>query len=475
MENLNHKQDIQEINELSHDDYFNELRETEYNRLDKDNHVYLDYTGGNLYAKSQLDMHFSILNNHSFGNPHSTNPTSIFSTKLLDEAREAVINFFKADDYYCIFTQNASMALHLVAESYPFEKNGHYLYCIDNHNSVNGIREYCIRNGGSHTYFPVNFDDLSISNDEILAKLSESKAQNKLLAYPAQSNVSGVKHNLNYIKIAKELGWDVLLDAAAFVPTSVLDLSEHKPDFVTISFYKIFGYPTGIGCLLVKKSSFEKLKKRWFAGGTVNLASAKTPYFYLAENHERFENGTVNYLGIPAIKIGIDYINAIGMQRINERVDSLMKYVHKNLKLLQHSNGISQVNILGPTDRKNCGGTIIMTFNNPDGSKIQFEKIEELTNSKKISVRSGCFCNPGLDETNNCLTIDELTTYFSTHNNGNYIDMINSLQKMRGAIRVSVGLATTKKDIDTFVSFVKELKDKTIANTGFALVGGQCE
>ena len=466
MENskLNYKQDSQKTNKLSHDDFFNELRKTEYDRLDKDNHVYLDYTGGNLYAKSQLAKHFNILNNNSFGNPHSTNPTSMLSTKLVDEAREAVINFFKADDYYCIFTQNASMALQIVAESYPFENNGHYLYCIDNHNSVNGIREYCIRNGGSHAYFPVNFDDLSISNEKLITKLSETKSQNKLLAYPAQSNVSGVKHNLNYIKIAQELGWDVLLDAAAYVPTSILDLREHKPDFVSISFYKIFGYPTGIGCLLVKKSSFEKLKKRWFAGGTVKLASAKTPYYYLAENHERFENGTVNYLGISAIKIGLEYIQDIGMQRLNERVDSLMKYLYNHLKLLEHSNGINQVNIFGPSDRKNCGGTMIMTFNSPDGFKVQFEKIEELANSKNISVRSGCFCNPGLDETNNCLTIEELTGYFSNRNNGNYFDMINTLQKMRGAIRVSVGLANTKKDIDTFVSFVKELKDKTIAN-----------
>ncbi len=455
------------ISELLHDDYFNNLRKTEYDRLDKDHNVYLDFTGGNLYAKSQLDKHFKMLNEHTFGNPHSTNPTSRLSTQLVDEARAMVINFFNADDYYCVFTQNASMALQIVAESYPFEKDGHYLYCIDNHNSVNGIREYCIRNGGSHTFFPVNYDDLSISNEELLAKLSEPKNQNKLFAYPAQSNVSGVKHNLNYIKMAQELGWDVLLDAAAFVPTSILDLSKYKPDFVSISFYKIFGYPTGIGCLLIKKTSFEKLKKRWFAGGTVNLASAKTPFFYLAENHERFENGTVNYLGIPAIKIGLEFIQEIGMPRIKERVDSLMQYLNKHLISLKHSNGTSQLNIFGPSDRNQCGGTMIMTFNNPDGSKIPFEKIEELSNSKKISIRSGCFCNPGLDETNNCLTTDELTQYFSSHSQGNYFEMIHSLHKMRGAIRVSVGLATTKKDLDAFVSFVIELKDKIIDTSDY--------
>ena len=46
--------------------------------------------------------------------------------------------------------------------------------------------------------------------------------------------------------------WKVLLDAAAFVPTQPLDLRQYPADFVTISFYKIFGYPTGLGALLVR-------------------------------------------------------------------------------------------------------------------------------------------------------------------------------------------------------------------------------
>ena len=65
---------------------------------------------------------------------------------------------------------------------------------------------------------------------------------------------------------------DVLLDAAAFVPTSGLDLSVVKPEFVAISFYKMFGYPTGIGALIIRKAVFQKLKRPWFAGGTVNFA-----------------------------------------------------------------------------------------------------------------------------------------------------------------------------------------------------------
>lgn len=456
------KQDLREQTSLLHNDFFNQLRVNEFSRLDEEKQVYLDYTGGNLFAKSQLDKHYKMLSEHTFGNPHSTNPTSQHSTKLVEEARAAVIRFFRAEDYYCVFTQNASMALQIVGEGYPFSDDGHFLYCIDNHNSVNGIREYCSRNGGSHDFFPIHFDTLSISEEDLLAKLKASKKENKLLAYPAQSNVSGVKHDLSYIKTAQDLGWDVLLDAAAYVPTSILDLSVHKPDFVSVSFYKIFGYPTGIGCLLVKKTKFNKLQKKWFAGGTVNLASGKTPYYLLIENHERFENGTLNYLGIPAVKIGLEFIESIGMQRINERVDSLAKYLYDALKSLKHSNGTHQLNIIGPEDRKSCGGTLIMTFNNPDGSKIWFEKVEALANSKNISIRTGCFCNPGIDETSYCLSIEELTRCYSGLNDRNHKEIIDALKKIRGAIRVSVGLATSQKDLDAFIAFVAELKDKVV-------------
>ncbi len=67
----------------------------------------------------------------------------------------------------------------------------------------------------------------------------------------------------------------MLLDAAAFVPTNRLDLSVVKPDFVTVSFYKMFGYPTGVGCLLVRNSALPGLRRPWFAGGTVNFATVQ--------------------------------------------------------------------------------------------------------------------------------------------------------------------------------------------------------
>src|SRR5215467_11942743 len=134
------------------DVFFNYLRKKEYSRLDELGHVYLDYTGGNLYPASLVDMHLSFLKKFVFGNPHSTNPASQLAERFVTEARQRVLEFFNAHGYYCVFTSNASEALHIVGECYPFSHESHLLLTADNHNSVNGIREYCRNKGGDFTY-----------------------------------------------------------------------------------------------------------------------------------------------------------------------------------------------------------------------------------------------------------------------------------------------------------------------------------
>ena len=83
-----------------------ELRHSEYARLDEGGHVYLDYTGAGLYADSQLAEHLELLRANVFGNPHSLNPTSAAMTELVEQARAAVLDFFRAspDEYVAIFT-----------------------------------------------------------------------------------------------------------------------------------------------------------------------------------------------------------------------------------------------------------------------------------------------------------------------------------------------------------------------------------
>ncbi|MEJ5240428.1 MAG: aminotransferase class V-fold PLP-dependent enzyme [Anaerolineales bacterium] len=249
------------------------LRDAEYARLDRLGHIYLDYTGGGLYAESQVREHLRWLSENVFGNPHSTNPTSLAATEAIEETRSQILDFFHADpqEYEVIFTSNASGALKLVGESYPFEPGSRYLLTFDNHNSVNGIREFARARGAEVTYIPVALPEMGIPAaflDLELERRPPGKAS--LFAYPAQSNFSGARHSLEWVARAQALGWDVLLDAAAFVPTSLLDLSQVHPDFVPISFYKIFGYPTSVGALIARKEALRKFRRPWFAGGTIN-------------------------------------------------------------------------------------------------------------------------------------------------------------------------------------------------------------
>jgi len=442
---------------------FNLIRKKEYSRLDELKHVYLDYTGGNLYPESLVKMHTVFLSKAVYGNPHSANPASQLSEKFINEARNKVLDFFNAKNYYCIFTANASAALKIVGECYPFSFDGYFLLTADNHNSVNGIRNYCSKNNCGYAYVAMNKEDLSINEIDLNTQLrAHADKKNKLFAYPAQSNASGTKHSLHWIKAAQHSGWDVLLDAAAFVPTSELDLEAVEPDFVPVSFYKIFGYPTGIGCLLVKKSKFHKLKKPWYAGGTITISSVRYNDYFLKTDHEKFEDGTVNYLDIPAITNGLNFISAIGMQNINAYVQQLCSAFLQQLQCLKHNNGMPLIKLYGAKNIENRGGTFLINFLDIKGRLYPFQFIEEKANTNLISLRTGCFCNPGIDETNHCITANQLKNYFINRQHGHYYNMIEYLGVLRGAVRVSLGFPTSMNDIFRFISFAKTFLNKQI-------------
>ena len=441
------------------------LRATEYARLDRAGHIYLDYTGGGLYADSQVRAHMDLLLGNVFGNPHSTNPTSLAMTHLVDAARASVLDFFHAspDEYAVIFTQNASGALKLVGESYPFAPGGRYLLTFDNHNSVNGIREFARAHGAEVTYAPVLPPDMYMDDEKLAAYLdaADSSAHN-LFAYPAQSNFSGVQHSLEWIARAQGHGWDVLLDAAAFVPTNVLDLSCYHPDFVTLSFYKICGYPTGVGALIARKSALAKLHRPWFAGGTISVASVQGNRYYLHEGSEGFEDGTLNYLTLPAVEIGLRHIAAIGLDTIHTRVHCLTGWLLDTLTALRHSNGAPLLHIYGPVTTHRRGGTITLNFYDPEGMFLDHRLVERRANAVNISLRTGCFCNPGGGELALGISAEELSTCFIRHNDRLTLDEFRRCidDKSTGAVRISTGLVTTFADVYAFAQFAATFLDK---------------
>jgi selenocysteine lyase/cysteine desulfurase len=438
-----------------------ELRRTEYARLDAAEHVYLDYTGGGLYAESQLQQHQQLLRQNVFGNPHSTNPTSLAATKLVDSARAYVLKFFNADpsEYDVVFTMNASGALKLVGESYPFGQGGHYLLTFDNHNSVNGIREFAHARGAEVTYIPVGLPDMRVDDAALAGYLTRGNGGNKLFAFPAQSNFSSVQHPLEWIEQAHAAGWDVLLDAAAFAPTSRLDLGRYHADFVPLSFYKMFGYPTGVGALIARREALGKLHRPWFAGGTITVASVQEDKFYLAEGHTAFEDGTLDYLNIPAVEIGLKHLESIGYEVVHERVRCLTGWLLDNLHGMKHSSGEPLVRIYGPTDMERRGGAVTVNFFSKDGQPIDHRSIEAQANKSNISLRTGCFCNPGAGEIALGISRVELDVCFTRPGHENRLSLDDFRLcidgKNSGAVRISVGLMTNFNDVQAFLGFAR--------------------
>jgi molybdenum cofactor sulfurtransferase len=441
-----------------------ELRRSEYVRLDAGEHIYLDYTGGGLYAESQLRQHQELLSQGVFGNPHSSNPTSLAATQLVEQARQSILDFFHADpdQYVAIFTQNASGALKLVGESYPFEPGDHYLLTFDNHNSVNGIREFAHAKGAQVTYVPVALPDMRVDETQLNDYLRRAKqGKHNLFAYPAQSNFSSVQHPLEWVARARTQGWDVLLDAAAFVPTSPLDLQVVSPDFVPVSFYKIFGYPTGVGALIARKQALAKLRRPWFAGGTITVASVQGDKYYLAEGPVAFEDGTLDYLNIPAIEIGLKHIQSIGYDVIHQRVRCLTGWLLDNLTVMKHSTGEPLVRLYGPTSIDGRGGAVTVNFFDRDGNPIDHRAIEAEANQANISLRTGCFCNPGAGEVALGLSKMELAACFTQPEHQSRLSL-NDFRlcidgKASGAVRVSVGMVSNFNDVQAFLKFTRSL------------------
>jgi selenocysteine lyase/cysteine desulfurase len=438
------------------------LRAAEYERLDANQVVYLDYGGGGLHARSQVEEHQQLLRETVLGNPHSMHPASAASTALVERARSAVLRWFgaPADEYECIFTANATGALRLVGEAYPFAPGGRFLALADNHNSVNGIRQFARSAGARASYVPLEAPELRVADDVLHGELADADARcANLFAYPAQSNFSGVKHPLDWIRAAHERGWDVLVDAAAFAPTSRLDLAAWRPDFVAVSFYKLLGYPTGIGALLARRDALARLQRPWFSGGTVLAATVGRDLVVPAPGHAAFEDGTVDYLGIPAVEIGLRHLERIGIDVVSQRVACLGRWLLGALGRLCYADGDPAVRIYGPATWEGRGATIAFNFLHPDGRVVDERFVDACAAARDISLRTGCFCNPGAAEASFGLSPERLAR-MRPGPDASIDDLLADLgMPSGGAIRISLGVATNFADVDRFLTFAHGICD----------------
>ncbi len=423
------------------------LRTREFARVDEAGLAYLDYAGAALYPASLVSRDAARLLGGVLGNPHSASAPSAASTAAMDDARVATLRFLDADPavYDVVFTANASGAMRILAEAFPFERGSRLVMTADNHNSVNGLRLPARRRGAEVRY--VRLDEALHADPA--ADLAAAAAPS-LFAFPAQSNFSGVRHPLEWIRLAQQRGYRVLLDAAAFAGAAPLSLASAPADFVALSFYKMFGYPTGVGALVARRDALAVLRRTYFAGGTVEFVSVQHDLIRRRPGSESFEDGTPPFLGMGAVADGVRWLEGLGMAAIDRHERLLTAALLDRLAALG-----SRVVVYGPAAPDGRGG--IVAFNlRRNGSIVPYELVEEAARHRGIAIRAGCFCNPGAAERAFGMEAGAMRRCLG----GEF-----SIPRLRacldgaavGALRASVGPATTLDDIDRLAAFVEEL------------------
>ena len=258
--------------------------------------IYLDHAGATLPSQKQLQDIFEFIAKNTMANPHSNGPLGDRSCQEISRCRELILDHFGADsdEYSVVFTSGSTAALKLVGECFPWSKDSCFCYPFNSHTSLLGIREFapnsfCIPSN-KFPRCPERFPAYHESTDETKSPFHGSYS---LLALPGECNFAGTKVRPSeasslFENISTEwlnsmdsditttrskdnedcsMKWLWMLDASKLAATSPIDLTadyeEHnRPHFMCVSFYKMFGYPTGIGALLIKKSVSVLLQKR---------------------------------------------------------------------------------------------------------------------------------------------------------------------------------------------------------------------
>ena len=444
----------------------------------------MDHAGTTIYAKSVINEFAKEMKTGLYGNPHSGSPSSMLSTLRTERVRSRLLQFFKADPncFDIIFVANATAAIKLVMDSFR-DYTCHnsqeeilgfwYGYHRDSHTSLVGVREVAQHGARCFETDQEVEDWIESSSSARGVDSAKSPSAPSLFAFPAQSNLNGHRLPLSWSGRLRNMSNEkhprlyTLLDAAAFATTAQIDLSDHEkaPDFITLSFYKIFGFPD-LGALIVRKGAQDMLQhRRFFGGGTVDIVTSIQDQWFVRKEgqlHESFEDGTIPFHSIIALDSAMSAHERLygSMNQISRHTCSLAKHLFEELSSLRHMNGELVCFIYKNEDSEYGDSKTqapILAFNVQDwkGSWIGKTEFERMAIKRNIQLRTGGMCNPGGIATSLRLSAAEMRrNYHEGVRCGNEVDVIE--QKPTGVIRASLGAMTTMKDVKALIEFVKE-------------------
>ena len=381
--------------------------------------VYLDNAATTQKPQVVLDAIMEAYSKWNANVHRGVHHLSQVATLNHEEARQKVAQLIHAQSSEeVIFTKGTTDSLNMLARSFgdAMVNEGDEIIVshLEHHSNIVPWQMLCQRKGAVLKVIPLR-KDFSLDIEAFKELLSE---RTKLVSVAQVSNVLGIINPVEeIIRLAHERGIAVCVDGAQSVPRLMIDVQQLDCDFLVFSAHKMYG-PTGLGVLYGKKEWLDKLPPAEGGGEMIEHVSfEKTTYNVLPY---KFEAGTPNYVGSYAFGKAIDYVQDIGLEIIANHEQELAEYIEQELSKM------NQVRVYAAGQPK--AGAVSFNIYRTDNTLIHPFDVGVLLDRQGVAVRTGHHCAEPL--------IDHLG--------------------VPGTVRASVGIYSTKEDIDTFIAALKK-------------------
>ena len=299
-------------------------------------------------------------------------------TARYEAARETVREFINAtSSNEIVFTSGATGSINAVAfsfgEKYVHEGDEILISEMEHHSNIVPWQMLCQRKGATLKVIP--FDDAGVLNLDKLERLLNEKTRIVALTH-ASNSLGTINPVKEVIRMAHERGIPVLIDGAQMVQHGKVDVMELDCDFYVFSAHKIFG-PTGSGVLYGQEALLEELPPYQGGGDMVDQVTFNgTTYNTLPF---KFEAGTTNFMGAIGLAAAIDYLTALGIEKIVDYEKELIDFALTKLK------GIEGLHLYGNAPDRIAVFSFLLGNTHPYDAGMILDKMG-------IAVRTGTHC-----------------------------------------------------------------------------------
>ncbi len=384
--------------------------------------VYLDSAATSQKPKVVIDALVDCYTRH-YANPHrGVHTLSEEATELYEGAREKLASFLGAEPSGVVFTRNCTEAINLVAYAWARRNLGsgdRILATVAEHHSNMVPWQMAARDSGfAVDYLPVT-DEGYFDLTDLDSMLTSST---KLVAVSGASNVLGTVNGLGeLIKAAKRVGALVLVDGAQLVPHTPVDFSSLDADFLAIAGHKMLG-PSGLGALIARPELLEEMEPFMGGGGMILDVSLEGSKWI--ESPWKFEAGTPPLAEAIGLGAAVDYLRAIGMERVREHERKLSRYA------LERFAELDDFTLFGPRDPDHRLATFSFNVGDGRGGIIHPHDAGTYFDGMGIAIRAGHHCTKPLMRRLGVVATNRASCYI--YNTTGEIDLlVDGIHRMR--------------------------------------------